>query len=156
MLCRCDPSQCEAGWEKLGHWEMQAHHGARSGESKWFPHSKPERILISLSLCLSRSRSFVCSSSFNGSRHAWCVVSEETIFFMLFLSFNSFYKLGEEPTEHAHIPSFFAAVLVLVHTGHACLPFPFRQLLYWLDMFSSFSLPFPFPSPLASLASKPP
>lgn len=117
-----------------------------------------------MSLCLSRSRSFVCSSSFNGSWHAWCVVSEETVFLMLSLSFNSFCKLGKEPTEHAHILSFFAAVLALAHTGHTCLPlpFPFRQLPYWLDMYSflpdfpiSLSLSyFHFQTPLNSIPSR--
>jgi hypothetical protein len=53
-----------------------------------------ERILISLSLCLRRPRSFVYSSSLNGSWHACRVLSEETVFSRVFLSFNSFCKLG--------------------------------------------------------------
>lgn len=73
-------------------------------------------------------------------------------------------QVGERAYWACPHPKFFAAVLVLVYTGHACLPlpFPFRQLPYWLDMFSllpafpiSLSLSyFHFQTPLNSIPSR--
>lgn len=86
-----------------------------------------ERILISLSLCCRISRSFLYSSSFNGSWLFWSLISEEAMLVpWIFLSFNNFWKMKQELSVHTSTPNVFVSLILLaftnaLHTSGVCV-----------------------------------